>query len=272
MGEVLGDHDVAAAPDGSAANQCVPGREQEYTQTFVSTKAGTFVQFLPCPRPPAGTTADAGRRTGMCHKLQHRPVGLVAARVRGEKLPNDSVHRSVVLQRTHPSTLQQAIIERQRQVRYAGSVTLDLCDCPHGGVWEAAAILSLKWTPRRADTSWMHQRDDTDRPARYDGPERRASQPRLYSIDQLLGRSPIRLRRRTDKMRLAAHALAAIVMVGLTAWWVLPRHWFAGPVLVTFAPGRGVHVGDLPALVYLAVALRSLHVMARIVRRQATVS
>lgn len=82
----------------------------------------------------------------------------------------------------------------------------------------------------------------------------------------MLGRAPIRLRRRSDKARLAAHVCATLAMAALIAWWVLPVHAFTGPVLFMFAPGRGVHLGDLPALVFLLVAARSVVVSAGIVR------
>jgi hypothetical protein len=51
---------------------------------------------------------------------------------------------------------------------------------------------------------------------------------------------------------------------------VLPEHVFTGPVLFMFAPGRGVHLGDLPALVFLLVAARSVAVSAGIVRTTAS--
>jgi hypothetical protein len=92
----------------------------------------------------------------------------------------------------------------------------------------------------------------------WDGTERRAPEPLFYTRAQLLGRSPIRLRRRRDKQRLAAHLAAAAAMVALTAWWVLPLHGFAGPVLFSLTTHHGVHAGDLPSLAFLAVALRSL--------------
>jgi hypothetical protein len=107
---------------------------------------------------------------------------------------------------------------------------------------------------------------DTDAPRR----ERRARQSRLYTLDQVLGRAPIRLRRRSDKVRLVAHVCAAVAMTALIAWWVLPEHVFTGPVLFMFAPGRGVHLGDLPALVFLLVAARSVAVSAGIVRTTAS--
>ena len=100
-------------------------------------------------------------------------------------------------------------------------------------------------------------------PAR-DG-ERRARQPLLYSPDQLLGRAPIRLRRASDKRRLAAHLVGVAAMVALTAWWVLPLHGFAGPVILVLTSTHGVHVGDLPSLVFVAVAARSTLVAGRIV-------
>ena len=94
------------------------------------------------------------------------------------------------------------------------------------------------------------------------GPEgtgdRRAPEPLFYSGDQLLGRAPIRLRRATDKRRLAMHLLLAALLMWLTAWWVLIPHVFAGPVLFALSPSHGVHLGDLPSLLFVAVAGRSL--------------
>lgn len=87
--------------------------------------------------------------------------------------------------------------------------------------------------------------------------ERRAPRPLRYTGGELLGRQPIRLRRASDKRRLAAHVVAALALVALSAWWVLPLHAFAGPVLVTLTETHGVHAGDLPVLVFLAVAARS---------------
>jgi presenilin-like A22 family membrane protease len=89
-------------------------------------------------------------------------------------------------------------------------------------------------------------------------PDRRAPEPRLYAPDQLLGRRPIRLRRRTDKIRFAAHLAVVVALVALSAWWVVPLHAFAGPVLVTLTATHGIHAGDLPVLVFLAVATRSM--------------
>ena len=84
--------------------------------------------------------------------------------------------------------------------------------------------------------------------------ERRKPEPLLYSTAQLQGRSRIYLRRRRDKVRFGAHVGTAVALVALSLWWVIPLHFFAGPVLLTFAPGHGVHVGDLPTLPFLFVA------------------
>lgn len=111
----------------------------------------------------------------------------------------------------------------------------------------------------------MGHRTSTDQPVRVDA-ERRAPERALYTADQLLGRSPIWLRRRSDKWRLAGHLVAAVALVALTAWWVVPLHAFAGPVLLKFAPGHGVHAGDLPTLAFLALALRSLRSAQRILQ------
>ena len=92
---------------------------------------------------------------------------------------------------------------------------------------------------------------------------RKSEQGFFYTKDQLLRREPIYLRRRSDKQRLIGHVCLAGGLVGLSAWWVIPLHDFAGPVLLTLAPGRGVHVGDLPTLGFLAVAGRSMARAAR---------
>lgn len=84
--------------------------------------------------------------------------------------------------------------------------------------------------------------------------ERRKPEPLLYTTAQLQGRSRIYLRRRRDKVRFAAHVGGAAGLVGLSLWWVIPLHSFAGPVLLTLAPGHGVHVGDLPTVPFLLVA------------------
>lgn len=97
--------------------------------------------------------------------------------------------------------------------------------------------------------------------------ERRARQPRLYTLDQLVGRAPIRLRRRSDKVRLALHVLATLALIALVAWWVLPVHAFTGPVLFSFAPDHGVHLGDVPALLLVVTAARSARIAGTIVHR-----
>jgi len=88
--------------------------------------------------------------------------------------------------------------------------------------------------------------------------DRRTPEPLLYSPAQLRGRSRIYLRRRRDKVRFAAHLGAAAGLFGLSVWWVIPVHSFAGPVLMTFAPGHGVHVGDLPTILFLLVGAWSV--------------
>ena len=106
------------------------------------------------------------------------------------------------------------------------------------------------------------------RPLGLDGrpAERRAPEPLLYRPDQLVGRRPIRLRRRSDKIRFAAHLTAAAGLVALSLWWVVPLHAFAGPVLVTLTRTHGVHAGDLPVLAFLALAARSVVVAQQLVR------
>ncbi|MBW3606253.1 MAG: hypothetical protein KY460_15390 [Actinobacteria bacterium] len=96
--------------------------------------------------------------------------------------------------------------------------------------------------------------------------ERRAPQRLLYTVDQLLGRSPIWLRRRADKLRLAGHLVGSVALCALSVWWVVPQHWFSGAVLIVFAPGRGVHVGDLPTVVFLGLAVRSVRSARRLLR------
>lgn len=108
-------------------------------------------------------------------------------------------------------------------------------------------------------TAMAPHRTPQDRRSR----ERRSRERFLYTWDQLLGRAPIYTRRRRDKQRLAGHVAAVVLLVTLTLWWVVPLHGFAGPVLLTFAAGRGVHLGDLPTLLFLAVAARSMLVVAR---------
>jgi hypothetical protein len=84
--------------------------------------------------------------------------------------------------------------------------------------------------------------------------ERRAPEPVLYSPAQLKGRSRVYFRRKSDKVRFALHLGAASGLVGLSLWWVIPVHSFAGPVMMTFAQGHGVHFGDLPTVPFLLIA------------------
>jgi hypothetical protein len=95
--------------------------------------------------------------------------------------------------------------------------------------------------------------------------ERRARQPLLYRPDQLLGRRKIYLRRAADKRRLAAHLAAVVALVGLSIWWVVPLHSFAGPVLVSITASHGVHLGDLTVFAFVLLALRSLGAARRLV-------
>lgn len=94
--------------------------------------------------------------------------------------------------------------------------------------------------------------------------DRRTRSRFFYTKDQLLGRAPIYMRRRSDKHRLIAHVALVIVLVSLSLWWVIPLHAFAGPVLLTLTPSHGVHLGDLPTLGFLAVALRSAVLATRL--------
>jgi hypothetical protein len=100
------------------------------------------------------------------------------------------------------------------------------------------------------------------------GVDRRAPEPLLYTGEQLAGRAPIRLRRHRDKTRLAYHLILALVLTMLTVWWVVPSHTFAGPVVLNLAGPRGdhgVHLGDLPSLAFVLVALRSAVQACRLV-------
>lgn len=99
-----------------------------------------------------------------------------------------------------------------------------------------------------------------------DQTERRAPEPLLYTGAQLRGRQRIYLRRRSDKVRFAVHVVGAIGLVGLSAWWVIPLHSFAGPVLLTLTAGRGVHLGDLPAIPFLLAAVWSVTEAGRMLR------
>ena len=99
-------------------------------------------------------------------------------------------------------------------------------------------------------------------PARHG--ERRAPEPLLYTREQLLGRAPIRLRRASDKRRLAAHLVLAAVLMTVTAWWVLVPRLFVGPVMFVLIEGHGLHLGDLPSLLLVAVAVRSLLIARRL--------
>lgn len=47
----------------------------------------------------------------------------------------------------------------------------------------------------------------------------------------------------------------ALALVVLATWWVGPTHTWDGPVLFHLTRGHGVHVGDLPAIPALAVAV-----------------
>jgi hypothetical protein len=87
--------------------------------------------------------------------------------------------------------------------------------------------------------------------------ERRAHTAVSYSWDELRGRSQLYLRRRRDKERLALHLMVIVAMAGLTAWWVVPHHSFSGRVVYILSPGRGIHVGDLPAAAFVLIGLAS---------------
>ena len=52
--------------------------------------------------------------------------------------------------------------------------------------------------------------------------------------------------------------LLAAGLLSLVAWWVVPAHAFAGPVIVSLTPAHGVHLGDLPSLLFAAGAGWSL--------------
>jgi hypothetical protein len=95
--------------------------------------------------------------------------------------------------------------------------------------------------------------------------ERRARQPLLYRPDQLLGRRKIHLRRAADKRRLAGHLLTVAALAALSIWWVVPLHWFAGPVLVAITATHGIHLGDLAVFGFALAGLRSLAAVKRLV-------
>lgn len=118
-----------------------------------------------------------------------------------------------------------------------------------------------------ADTSSMSDPISTP-PQRPTPAERRAPEKLLYSADQALGRSPIRLRRRSDKLRLAGHLAVVVALTALSIWWVIPPHTFSGRVMADVAQGRGVHIGDLAILVFGAIAGRSLRSALRLRRRR----
>jgi hypothetical protein len=80
-------------------------------------------------------------------------------------------------------------------------------------------------------------------------------QPVTCTWNQARDRSDRYLRRQRDKERFVLNAGVAVVMAALAAWWVVPVHSFSGRVLWIVSPGHGVHVGDLPAFVFAAVAL-----------------
>jgi hypothetical protein len=65
------------------------------------------------------------------------------------------------------------------------------------------------------------------------------------------------LQRRRDSERLALHLAMLAAMALLTAWWVIPHHAFSGRTLYIFSPGRGIHVGDLPAAAFVLIGLVS---------------
>ena len=96
--------------------------------------------------------------------------------------------------------------------------------------------------------------------------ERRASEPLLYSRAQLQGDARIYLRRRRDKVRFAAHIGAALALVMLSVWWVVPLHSFAGPVLLEFTAAHGVHLGDLPVVAFLCTGMWSVVAARRVAR------
>jgi hypothetical protein len=91
--------------------------------------------------------------------------------------------------------------------------------------------------------------------SRQEPAERRIAEPLLYTFDQARGHTPIRLRRREDKIRLLLHAAGVVAALLLAAWWVIPQHSFSGPVLAEFTPGRGVHLADAVTVAFLAIAV-----------------
>jgi hypothetical protein len=53
-----------------------------------------------------------------------------------------------------------------------------------------------------------------------------------------------------------ARFAGALVLVWLAVWWVVPKHSFSGPVLsvIDGRDGHGLHLGDLPAVLFLVAA------------------
>jgi hypothetical protein len=50
--------------------------------------------------------------------------------------------------------------------------------------------------------------------------------------------------------------IGALLLVWLAVWWVIPSHQFSGPVVWVFdgADGHGLHLGDLPAALWIVAA------------------
>jgi hypothetical protein len=99
--------------------------------------------------------------------------------------------------------------------------------------------------------------------------ERRALPPANAPWELVRHRSLAYLRRRRAKEMLVAHGFVVAAMAALTAWWVVPHHAFSGRTIYVFSPGRGLHLGDLPAVLFVLVGLFSLGQVVRAASRLA---
>src|SRR5688572_27925497 len=77
-----------------------------------------------------GVTLGPATARGLLRELDQPGPGAVDLRIagiRGEIVPDDRVHRGVLLHRSHPSALQDLVIDGEGQVRHAPSVALIPC-------------------------------------------------------------------------------------------------------------------------------------------------